>query len=41
MARTMTRVIVAIVAAAFAIVVGAYVLLVLGSRRGVEYYYGR
>lgn len=41
MRRTLATVSVALIAAALAVVVGGYALLVVGSRRGVEYYYGR
>ena len=41
MRRTIARVIVVLVASAIAAAIGLYALLVVGSRRGVEYYYGR
>ena len=41
MLRTIARVIVVLVASALAAVIGLYAVLVIGSRRGVEYYYGR
>lgn len=41
MLRTVAKVFVVLVASGLAAAVGLYVLLVVGSRRGVEYYYGR
>jgi len=41
MLRIMARVLGVLVVAALAAAAGVYALLVLGSRRGVEYYYGR
>ena len=41
MMRHLARVLVLLVASAIAGTIGLYVLLVIGSRRGVEYYYGR
>jgi hypothetical protein len=40
MLRTVAKVLGVLAGAAFVAVVGLYVLLVLGSKRGVEYYYG-
>jgi hypothetical protein len=40
MLRVVVRVFVALGAGSLAAVIGAYLLLVAGSRRGVEYYYG-
>jgi hypothetical protein len=41
MLRTIARVFVVLVASALTAAIGLYVLLVVGSRRGVQYYYGR
>jgi hypothetical protein len=41
MLRTIARVSAVLAATAFAALVALYALLVIGSRRGVEYYYGK
>lgn len=41
MLRTIARVFVVLAVSVLAAATGLYVLLVVGSRRGVEYYYGR